>query len=134
MLVVLLDLGRVGLSSPKRVDVEARLLCGADDHVFATDDQIGSLSERSCIICRNHNGAVLIGMNQIAIGNLHAGHGDRPREVDNVDECVRRPDTAGHHLEPIGNVGEIAHTSVRDDRTATDPVCTLLLTSPQNDP
>ena len=64
---------------------------------------------------RNHDGAVAIGMDEVAGSYRHARHGNGQVEGLDVREPVRRPDASGQHLEAWCPLRQVADRAVGDE-------------------
>jgi len=102
------------------VDVEAGAPGRLDDHMLAHDDLRSSLFDLRRHVVRNHDSAVLVGVDQIAVAHAHAGDVDGPREIDHVNIGMRRNDPPCQHLESGGHFGQIAHAAVSDQADAAE--------------
>jgi hypothetical protein len=84
---------------------EAWLASGVEDHLLALDYLISGLPYLAGNVDGNDDCTVLVGVDEVAIADAHSGHGNRPSEVDNVYEGMRRNHPASQHLKARSDVG-----------------------------
>ena len=100
--------------------VETWLLGGPDDDRLAPCDGGGRLGHPLRDIVRYHHRTVLVRVHEVAVLDPHPRHRDRRAVADGMDERVRGPDPVRQHLEPVGDVGQVAHAAVGDEPDAAE--------------
>ena len=85
---LLVNLGRFSLGPSKRFDIEAGSVRRIDDHPFSTADPASRFAHFRGDVDRDHDGAVQISMNEIAMSDAHPGDFDRAREIHHMHECM----------------------------------------------
>ncbi len=68
---------------------------------------------------------MLIGVNQIVVGCLHAVKRHWPPEIHHVDERMGRIHHPGQHLKVCLRVGEVADTAIGDHTQAAEPIVNI---------
>src|SRR5947207_1927551 len=93
--------------------------CGRNNPSLGGGELVGRRLHGVDLVDRNHDGAVAIGVNQIAALYSHAGDLDVDAEVDDVHIGVRWHDHGGEHLEAFGDHRDVADRTVSDDAERT---------------
>ena len=87
---------------------------GIEDDLIAPDDEVDGGGQVARDGRRHDDGAVAVGVDEVAVAHAHAVDVDRAAEIDDVDPGVARPDFAGEQLEARRQHVEVADRAVGD--------------------
>src|SRR3954452_4750557 len=111
----LVDLGRTLQRLFELLEREVRAARDLQDRRFAPAAEFGGFRNLRRDIGRDHDGAVLVGMDEIIGMHRHAGNAHFAAPVFGVNPGVRRPDRTGQCLKARRPLRDIADRTVGDD-------------------
>src|SRR6478735_3672867 len=90
------------------------------DHFFAPREQLRGRGKLLGRLERHDDGAVAVGVDEVARTHDHAGYADRLAETLQVHMRMRRTDRAGERLKARRPLRDVADRAVGDDAKATE--------------
>ena len=103
-----------------RLDRRAGRARRRDDHRFLARQLLQRRLQRRDLLDRHDDGAVPVGVNEVAALHRHAVDVDVDAVVDDMHIGVRRRDRAGQELKTFGDHRNVAHAAVGDGAEAAE--------------